>query len=336
LNYEGERMAQHTRAAILALAAGLVVPRWALAQDTTHADETFHAGRALMKDGKLTEACPKFEESQKADPAPGTLLALAYCQELSGLLASSHTNYLAAADLASKEGQHEKQKAAAERAEALSKRVSTLTILVPAQLSRQAGLRVRRDGMELDRTAYGVPIPLNGGTHAIEVTAPGRERWAGVVTLQTEADHKTLQLPDLEAEQSNFIETSGPRRAVPAHAPPVESPAVRRMRQASFGFGLGAAVGVGLGVTFGLAAKSRNDASNRDGHCDASGCDAYGAERRESALDAARVATWSFAAAGALGATSLILYFKAENTPSTQLATSLVDGAPRVTLRGSF
>jgi hypothetical protein len=329
-------MGQHQRAAILALAAGLVLSRGAAAQDTTRADETFHAGRELMKDGKLTEACPKFEESQKADPASGTLLALAYCQELSGLLASSHANYLAAADLSAKEGQAERQKAAGERAEALSKRVSTLTLMVPPQLSRQAGLRVLRDGIEVDRTAFGVRIPLNGGTHAIEVTAPGRERWAGVVTLQTEADHKTLQLPDLEAEQSTFIEVSGPRRRASAYSPPADSPAVRRMRQGSIGFGLASAVGVGLGVTFGLAAKSRNDASNRDGHCDASGCDAYGAERRESALDAARVATWSFVAAGAFGATALVLYFKADNAASTQLTTSLVDGSPRVSLRRSF
>jgi len=316
---------------------GLVVPRWAAAQDTTKADETFHAGRALMKDGKLAEACPKFEESQKADPASGTLLALAYCQELSGLLASARANYLAAADLAAKEGKTEKQKASGERAEALSKRVSTLTILVPPQLSRQAGLKVLRDGIELDRTSYDVRIPLNGGTHAIEVIAPGRERWAGVVTLQTEADHKTLQLPVLEPELTSFIQTSGPRQQAPRYAaPPFETPAVRRMRQASFGLAVGAGLGVGLGVAFGIAAKSRNDASNRDGHCDASGCDAYGAERREAALDAARVSTWSFVAAGALGATALILYFKAENTDSTQLATSLVDGSPRVTLRGSF
>lgn len=328
-------MGQQQRAAILALAAGLVLSRGAAAQDTTRADETFHAGRELMKDGKLSEACPKFEESQKADPASGTLLALAYCQELSGLLASSHANYLAAADLSAKEGQADRQKAAGERAEALSKRVSTLTLLVPPQLSRQAGLRVLRDGIEVDRTAFDVPIPLNGGTHAIEVTSPGRERWAGVVTLQTEADHKTLQLPDLEAEQSTFIEVSGPRRAayLPAR---VDAPNVRRLRQASIGFGLASAVGVGLGVTFGLAAKSRNDASNRDGHCDANGCDAYGAERRESALDAARVATWSFVAAGAFGATALVLYFKADNAASTQLTTSLVDGSPRVSLRRSF
>ena len=330
-------MAQHKRAAILALMAGLVLPRWALAQDTTHADATFHAGKALMKDGKLDQACPKFEESQKADPAPSTLLALAYCQELSGLLASAHSNYLAAADLAAKEGQAEKQKASGERAEALSKRVSTLTILVPAESARLAGLKILRDGIAMDRTAYGAAIPLNGGTHSIEVIAPGRERWAGVVTLQAESDHKTLQLPVLDPEPTSFIETTGPRRVAPGYAAtPSESPAARRLRQASVGFGLASAVGVGLGVTFGLAAKSRNDASNRDGHCDARGCDAYGAERRDAALDAARVATWSFAAAGALGATAIILYFKAENTPSTQLATSLVDGAPRITLRGSF
>jgi hypothetical protein len=332
-------MAQHRRAAWLALALGLTVPRFAAAQDTTRADETFHAGRELMKDGKLAEACPKFEESQKADPASGTLLALAYCQELSGLLASAHANYLAATNLAAKEGQSERQKAAGERAEALSKRVSTLTILVAAELAQQPGLRIKRDGIELDRTTYNVAFPLNGGTHLIEATAPGHERWAGVVILQNEADRKTLQLPLLEPEAASFIEIAGARRAAAPAAPaprPIESPSVRRMRHVSLGLGIASAASFGLGVTFGLAAKSRNDASNRDGHCDASGCDAYGVERRNAALDAARLSTWSFVAAGALGVSSLILYFKAESTASTQLATSLVGGSPHVSLSGSF
>lgn len=325
------------RLAAIVLALGLAVPRFAVAQDTTKADETFHAGRELMKDGKLAEACPKFEESQRADPASGTLLALAYCQELSGLLASSHANYLAAADLAAKEGQGERQKAAGERAESLAKRYSTLTILVPAELSQQAGLKVLRDGIELDRTAFNVRIPLNGGTHAIEVTAPGRERWAGVVVLQTEADHKTLQLPVLQPQASSVIELTPQRQPAPPPAPHVVEPAsVRHLRQASLGLGLGAAAATGIGITFGLAAKSRNDASNRDGHCSARGCDAYGADRRNAALDAARVSTWSFVAAGALGVGAVVLYFKAENTASTQLATSLVDGSPHVSLTGSF
>ena len=332
-------MALPRRAASFVVAIGMSLTRLAAAQDTTRADETFHAGRELMKDGKLAEACPKFEESQRADPASGTLLALAYCQELSGLLASAQANYRAAADLAAKEGQNERQKAASERVELLSKRVSTLTILVPASLSQQAGFRLKRDGIDLDRASYNIAVPLNGGTHVIEASAPGRERWAGVVTLQSEADRKTLELPLLEPESSAVLEMSGPRRAAAAPvtpARPIEPPSVRRMRQASLGLALATGASIGVGVTFGLAAKSRNDASNRDGHCDATGCDAYGAERRNAALDAARVATWSFVAAGALGVTSAILYFKAENTASTQLATSLVGGSPHVSLSRSF
>lgn len=331
------------RAAVALLAAGLVLSGRVSAQespppDPSKADETFHAGHQLLKDGKLAAACPKFEESQRADPASGTLLALAYCQELSGLLASACGNYRAAADLAAKEGQAERQKAAAERAEALAKRVSTLTLQVPAELSRQPGLQIRRDGVTLERTAYNVAIPLNGGTHAIEVTAPGYERWAGVVTLQSEADHKTLALPTLEKQASAFVAVTAPRRAAyqpTSAASRADANTVRVMRQASLALGIGSAVGVGLGVTFGIAAKSRNDASNRDGHCDATGCDVYGSERRSAALDAAMVSTWSFVAAGAFGAGALVLYFSAESK-SAHLATSVVDGSPRVLLRGSF
>jgi hypothetical protein len=329
--------------AVAVLTAGLVSSTRASAQeapqaDAVKADETFHAGHQLLKDGKFADACPKFEESQRADPASGTLLALAYCQELSGLLASACSNYRAAADLAAKDGQTERHKAASERAEALAKRVSTLTVQVPAELSRQPGLQIKRDGMILERTAHDVAIPLNGGTHAIEVTAPDHERWAAVVTLQNEADHKTLVLPILERQRSAFM-TVTPPLAQRHAAPPVPSRAdvnsVRVMRQASLALGIGSAVGIGLGVTFGIAAKSRNDASNRDGHCDATGCDVYGSERRSAALDAALVSTWSFVAAGALGAGALVLYFSAESK-SAHLATSVVDGSPRVSLRGSF
>ena len=322
-------------AAWLVLALGIGVSRAAAAQDTKRAEETFKAGHDLMDGGKLAEACPKFEESLRADLASGTLLALAYCQERSGLLATAHASYLAAADLAAKQGQSERRSAAAARAEAVAKQCSTLTILVPTELSQQAGLRIKQDGIELDRTTYNVAIPLNGGTHIIEVTAPGRERWAGVVTLQTEADHKKLQLPILEPEATAFTEVTAPHR-VGTQLPAAQSPTVRHMRQVSLGLGIATAASIGLGITFGVAAKSRNDASNRDGHCDSSGCDAYGAERRNAALDSARLSTWSFVAAGALGAGALIVYFKAESMASTRLATSLVGGAPHVSLSGSF
>jgi hypothetical protein len=351
-------MGHSKRAAVAALLACLVIPSLAFAQeapaappappappaaepkpDATKADETFNAAHQLLKTGNFADACPKFEESQRADPASGTLLALAYCQELSGLFASACSNYRAAADLAAKEGQTERQKAASARAEALSKRVSTLTLQVPPELTRQPGLVIKRDGVALDRTAYNGAIPLNGGTHAIEVSAPGYERWAAAVTLQNEADHKTLALPILERENASFIPLTAQRRDARQPAAPPASPAetntIRVMRQASLAMGIGSAVAVGFGVTFGIAAKSRNDASNRDGHCDATGCDVYGSERRSAALDAATVSTWSFVTAGALGAGALVLYFGAESK-SARLATSVVDGSPRVSLSGSF
>ena len=49
------------------------------------------------------------------------------------------------------------------------------------------------------------------------------------------------------------------------------------------------------------------------------------------------VALWdSHRMLGLLGGSALILYFKAENAPRTQLATSLVGGAPHVSLSGAF
>jgi hypothetical protein len=324
-------------AAWSALSLGLLLAAPARAQDTTRADETFQAGRELLKDGKYADACPKFEESQRHDPASGTLLALAYCQELSGLLASSWANYLAASDLAAKEGQTARHTAASERAKALSERYSTLTIIVPAELSSLPGLRVLRDGIVVDRSAYNGKIPLNGGMHSIEAFAPGRQRWSGAVTLQQESDHKTLTLPVLSAEAGGGIVTfSNPP---PGAAPPPmqrEQPP-NRMRQASLLLAVGSGVALGLGGTFGILAASRNESSNENGHCTASGCDAIGIDRRNAALSAARVASWSFVAAGALATGAVVLYVTSPNSSSTtRIETGINDGTARIAMTRRF
>lgn len=323
---------------IAALSLGLaLLPSLARAQDTTRADETFQAGRALLKDGKYADACPKFEESQRHDPASGTLLALAYCQELSGLLASSWANYLAAADLAAKEGQLERQTAATERAKGLAERYSTLTIVVPAELASLPGMRVLRDGIELDRSAYNHRIPLNGGMHSIEAVAPGRTRWAGAVTLQPEADHKTVALPVLAAEEGDGVMSFSEPPARREAPPPAREPPANHLRQASLLLAVGSGVGLGLGATFGILAASRNEASNEDNHCGPGGCDAIGIERRNSALSAARISTWSFVAAGTLAAGSIVLYLSsAPARQSTRIESRISAGAAGVSLTQSF
>jgi hypothetical protein len=53
----------------------------AFAGDPVLAEALFHDGKAQMKKGNYAAACPKLAESYKQDPATGTLLALAVCQD---------------------------------------------------------------------------------------------------------------------------------------------------------------------------------------------------------------------------------------------------------------
>ncbi|HEY6078748.1 MAG TPA: hypothetical protein VIW29_08090 [Polyangiaceae bacterium] len=310
----------------VALSSSWVATAWA--QDETRAEESFQAGHSLLAEGKYTDACPKFEESQRQDPASGTLLALAYCQELSGHLASSWLSYLAAAQLATRDGQGERQKAAQERAQALSQRYSTLKIVVPPELGNLPGLRVLRDGSEIERSSFGTPLPLDGGTHSIEALAPGRLSWRGTVTLRSEADHKTLTLPVLETSSAT---ANGAERPDGAEPPP------NRLRQASVALAVTSGLALALGGVFGVLAITRNNASNEDGHCDARGCDAKGIELRNSAQSAASVSTWSFVAAGALAAASVTLYLTSSDSHSvTRIETGVSRGSAGLTLTRSF
>src|SRR5262245_53123818 len=53
------------------------------------AEALFRQGKDLLAAGKTSEACPKLAESQRIDPAGGTLIALALCYEADGKTASA-------------------------------------------------------------------------------------------------------------------------------------------------------------------------------------------------------------------------------------------------------
>src|SRR5690606_38490038 len=141
-------------------AAGLVasqsVVELALAQgnNVALAESLFQQGRELLVQGKTAEACPKFAESHRIEPATGTLLGLAMCHEQEGKLATAWAEYTEVAAAARRDGQEDRVQFAENKAKELGERLSTLTIQVPEQVATIDGLEVKRNGVSLGEGAW--------------------------------------------------------------------------------------------------------------------------------------------------------------------------------------
>jgi hypothetical protein len=151
-----------------AAVAGLGVPV-AHADDKGVAQTAFMEGRRLVKEGKLAEACPKFEASFKAEPALGTLLTLADCHEKTGRTATAWVEFSEAREMAARHGD-DRATAAAQRATALEAKLIKLVVKPAATAVR--GLVVMRDDSDITEL-LGVPTPIDPGEHEIRVSAPG-------------------------------------------------------------------------------------------------------------------------------------------------------------------
>jgi hypothetical protein len=308
---------------LTALLLGWALPMSALAQTKTPAEESFQRGREALAGGRYAEACRAFEESQRADPASGALLALAYCQELSGLLASAYANYRAAAELAQREGHPERRDAASEQSSALADRLSVLVIAVPDPLVSTPDLRITLGDTEVSPDQFGTPIPVNGGTYRIAAVS-GKDAWATTVTIERERDKKTVTVGLAPKSASTPPARAEARPPPPAPRSTDEDPPHRTLQHVSIALGAISIASLGVGTGAGFVANSKNKASARDGHCDARGCDARGLELRDGALTAAHLSTGFVVAGGLLAAGSITLYLASRGSSNEK--------APRVTV----
>jgi hypothetical protein len=177
------------------------------------AQQRFEEGRALLKEGRAAEAIPKFVASIASEPTLAALLNLADCYERIGKLASAHARFRQAQELAKNTAPVHADEAR-KRAEILEPRLSTITLLPPAQ---PEGVRVWLDGVEVPSTDWGKPHPYDQGSHEVIAQDSKGARRKSVVTLGAEAAHVTapIEIPTPEAKSVVLPPPPPPPRAEP-------------------------------------------------------------------------------------------------------------------------
>jgi hypothetical protein len=244
------------RRSILACAIALATGGRAAAQPAAaQAEAQFDRGKQLMAEGKTAEACAAFESSQKLEPLVTTLLNLAACREKNGELASAWAWFVEAErqTRGKSGGERKLNQTAKERAAKLAGRLSKLTITVPHEVPE---LEVLRDATPVERGTWNTALPVDGGTFTIAARAPGHRKWSTQVTIATERDAKTVEIPALT--KAGGTPQPGDDTAEPDGPRP---PAPGRSRVLPLALAVTGAVLAGGAVGFELWGRSKYDAA---------------------------------------------------------------------------
>jgi hypothetical protein len=295
-----------------AFALGVLVSTRAVAQNEAAAEVLFQQGRELLEQGKIDEACSKLTQSQKLDPATGTLMALALCHEQQGLIAAAWLEFTEVESRARTEGREDRVTLARDRAAALRPRLSTLSIDVSEEVSRITGLDVRRSGQVVPPASFGVPVPTDGGEYELVATAPGRATWTQRVTVKPERDVVRVTVPVLAAgrtETPPAAETTGTDSGDSGAQPAKPGRWMRPVGLGVAGVGL---VGIGVGSYLALDAKGAYDDAKK--RCDAAGCEPGPHGEVEKAQTQGDLATIFWVAGGAFVAGGAVLWFLAPSS----------------------
>jgi hypothetical protein len=179
---------------------------FAEARDAVSAEALFRRGREAMEAKRYDEALPWLAESQRLDPAAGTLMNLATCEEKLGKVASAWQHWKEAMD-ALPPGD-DRVPLARSHIDALERKLPRLAISLAT--GREQGARVFRDDIELGSASQGVPLPVDAGAHTVTVKMPGRVVERTVVRV-AEGEQKRLEVHPGAIEPSALtVATSAP------------------------------------------------------------------------------------------------------------------------------
>jgi hypothetical protein len=296
-----------------------------------------------MAQHRYADACPKLADSQRLAPSGGTLINLAECYEHTGQTASAWVAWKDAAARANAAGKAGAEKSALDRAASLEPKLARLSIAVSAE-SDVPGLEVKRDGIAIGHAEFGLPIPIDPGTHLVEAHAPKKKAWSSQVDVapkQADARVTVSLIDDAEAvaaaSRAPAVSSSAATLPVGAEAPATEAQGGNAQKTISWVvLGVGV-VGVGIGTVFGLQAKSKNDEALQPQNCPTSmRCNQNGLSLTDDAKSAATISTIGFVAGGVALAAGAVLWITAPSKGGVHVAPSMGSTFQGATVAGRF
>ncbi len=251
----------------LVLLAGLLVAsagsRSAIASGPTAGElqaarELFAKAEKDEEAGRWADALDKLRRASTVKTTPGLSFHIALCEEKQGKLVAALADYTAAEQQAQQEGNKEVLDAVADPLRALTARVPTLTVRVPADV-KDVDLRV--DGAPLPSGLWGTAVPVEIGAHDVEARARGRTPFSATVqTAERESKVVEVRLP-LPSPAPPPIPSSPAPAAAPLASTTEPSPAAGRSRAGAVLATAGAAALAGAGIgAFLVAGGKQSDA----------------------------------------------------------------------------
>ena len=311
-------------------------------QDVAVAQGLFDEGKRLMQAGKYDEGCPKLVESQRLDPAGGTLLVIALCHEAQGKTATAWAEFGEALGLARRDHRSDRESAALEHIKAIEPKLTRVRIVVPTKVD---GLEVRRDGARVGEAQWGTPLPVDPGDHTFEARAPFKKTWFQTLPVKGEGATVDVTIPPLADDVAPAV-VAAPVGATPAapgtlaphmpSAPPAEDDGDRttRLTWAAIVGGVGL-VATGVGVAFGASATSQwSDAHSA---CPNDRCtNAADQKKGADAGKTADVSTVLFVVGGVALATGIVLWVTAPSAHEVHVAPAIGRDSGGLVLGGTL
>jgi hypothetical protein len=282
------------------------------AADKAAAEALFDEGKRLREAKRYSEACPKFADSQRLDPAVGTLLNLALCYKEAGQTASAWSTYREAAAQAAAAHQSDREQLARDEASALETKLTKLIIEVSPEVAKVPGVEVKRDGALVPSGLWGVAAPVDPGIRSIDVSAPGKKPLHMDARAEGAGATAKVVVSALEDDPNASVAPVAVASTAPANQPQqpqqTDQGGKPGQTQRAIGYvvgGLGV-VGLVVGGVFTLKSMSENDDAEKICADDSDPCSSSDIDEHDTLVDQAKASQLNSFVAYGLGGVGLV------------------------------